>query len=79
MPYCGVHCLWFAFVYFLIGLDTTPPPDQSDHGVKKNEINHWENLIGPFLVHKPLPPPPPRPPSSLLLLASPLLFMHSWV
>ena len=33
--------------------------------VRKNKIHNWENLVGPFLVHKllgprlPLPPPPP--------------------
>ena len=32
------------------------PPLQSDHR-GKNEICHWENLTGPFVVHDFLPPP----------------------
>ena len=37
-----------------------PPPDQSDHS-GKNEISHWENLVGPFLAHKLLGPSHPSP------------------
>ena len=33
----------------------TPPPKIKVTIVGKNEIYHWENLVGPFLV----PPPPP--------------------
>ena len=32
--------------------------------VGKNEIDRWENLVGPFLVHKFFGP---RPPSPLLI------------
>ena len=35
--------------------------------VGKNEIYHWGNLVGPFLVHKLLGPRPPPSPSSLLI------------
>ena len=28
--------------------DPPPPPDGSDHCGEKNEIYHWENLVGPF-------------------------------
>ena len=40
-----------------------PFPDQSDHR-GKNEVYHWENLVGPFLVHKILGPRPPLPSSN---------------
>ena len=37
----------------------------------KNEIYRWENLIGPFLVHKLLgPSPSPSPPPSEYFPAS---------
>ena len=47
------------------GGDTPLPP--LDHPpfktevtiMETDEIYHWENLVGPFLVHKFLPPPPP--------------------
>ena len=44
-----------------------PPPRTKVTIVGKNEIYHWENLIGQFLVHNISGPRPP--PSSLLLLA----------
>ena len=45
----------------------TPPPKTKGTIVGKNETNHWENLVGPLLVHTLLGPPPP-PPSSLLII-----------
>ena len=38
-----------------------PPPPTKGAIMGKNEIYRWENLVGPFLVHKlsgPKPPPP---------------------
>ena len=47
------------------GLPPKPPPPLQTKViiVGKNEICNWENLIGPFLVHKSPPPPilPPPP------------------
>ena len=43
----------------------TPPPPTKVTIVGKNEVYHWENLVGPFVIHKllgPRPPPPPPPP-----------------
>ena len=37
-----------------------PSPDQSDHRGKKRTYR-WENVFGPFLVHKLLGPRPPLP------------------
>ena len=42
-----------------------PPPQTKVTIVGKTGIYNWDNLIGPFLVHKrlgPRPPPPPSPP-----------------
>ena len=36
-----------------------PPPQTKVTTVGTNEIYYWENLVGPFLVHKPLVPDPP--------------------
>ena len=41
-----------------------PPPQTKVTIVGKSEIYRWENLVGPFLVHKLLGPRPP--PSSPL-------------
>ena len=42
----------------------TPRPQTKGTIVGKDEVYHWENLVGPDLVHKLLgpraPPPPPR-------------------
>ena len=46
-----------------VPLPGPPPPQTKVTIVGKNEIYNWENLIGPFLVHKLLGPrPPPSPP-----------------
>ena len=55
--------------------------------VGKNEIYHWESLVGPFLVHKllgPTPPPSPfwyfpaaRPPPSRCIVPPPYYFLKS--
>ena len=42
-------------------LTEVPRPPTKATIVRKNEIYHWENLVGPFLVHKPLVPRPPSP------------------
>ena len=55
----------------------TPPPPRPRPPQTKvtiagtNEIYRWEDLVGPFLVHKllgPKPPAPPPPPPPLLLM-----------
>ena len=47
-----------------------PPPKTKGTIVGENEIHRWENLVGPFSVHKVLGPRTPPPPSPL----PPLLF-----
>ena len=54
---------------------TPPPPQTKVPNVGKNEICCWENLIGPFLVHKFLGPRPPPP--SLFSLRPPPPVQHS--
>ena len=45
-----------------------PPPTTKVTIAGKNRIYHWENLVGPVLVHTLLPPPPP-----------PSLLIHPWL
>ena len=56
----------FRIIHNRGGGSPTPPPFQTLVTiVGKNEINRWENLVGPFLVHTllgPSPPPPVHPP-----------------
>ena len=47
-----------------------PPPQTKVTIVGQNEIYRWENLVGPFLVHKLLGPRPP-PPTNTPLKHSP--------
>ena len=47
-----------------------PPPKTKGAIVGRNEIYRWENLVGPFLVHKLLGPRPPPPSSPILILPS---------
>ena len=60
--------------YAIGGGGGVPPPKTQVTIVGK--IYHWENLVGPFLLHRFLGPPPSTPPSntSLPLPPSPLPF-----
>ena len=50
-----------CWIFFLVRV---PPPVPGG----KNEIYNWENLVGPFLVHKLLDPRTPPPPQQHLCL-----------
>ena len=43
---------------------TPPPPETKVSIVGKNEVYHWENLVGPFLLYNFLAPRTPPPPLS---------------
>ena len=57
-----VECITSGLHLSVFELGHTPPSKGTIVG--KNEICRWENLVGPFLVHKLVGPSPPPPVSS---------------
>ena len=69
MPDCGVHCLWFAFVCFLIRSHTPPAAFTDPPSVVRGQT--WEPMAGEGGLDGLDSPPLPSNP-----IASPALFLQ---